>query len=223
MATYQSSLIEALRGKSAEPSIPSGMTFLPNPVNAPAPAMSAPRQRPTGGAFNPEKLVMQGMVPKVIGNRLQFAPAANDSADSGPGGDYMSGFSFDPTPVGQGINNSLADFGLALMAYGEAGKGIAPGSLLAGIAGNYIAGQQADRMGNAADALASMQQSNLPGMFSVSDANGNVYSMSTPDSIAAADAAMFGGMDMGGYSAADGVGSSGFDSTGSFDSGGWGW
>ena len=95
--------------------------------------------------------------------------------------------SYTPQSGGQGVNNSLANAGLAAMAYPT----LAPGGVAINAAGNYIAGQQADAMGRAGDLLASTPVSS--GMGTYSDKNGNVLTYSNPDTIAAADRAMFDG------------------------------
>lgn len=196
MATYRSSLIEALRSRPIDVGSASTVSFLPNPV---VPPVAARPQRPTTrspGVFNPPKLVMlpaeirppkQDIEPDQNFFNIVDAPTYYDSGaflstDSSVGGETGVG--------GQGISNDLADFGLALMAYGEAGKGLAPGSLAAGLVGSAIAGQQADAMGAAANTLADM--SAVPGISTISDASGNVIGVSSPASIAEADAATFG-------------------------------
>lgn len=210
MATYQSSLIEALRNRPQEEMPMSSVMLLPNPTTPSAPV--APRSLPARrGIFNPSRLTMApAVIPKKApANQIrpeEFLQMMPDVVGSGIGAD-VGGMNGGGYGVGQGVNTNLADFGLALMAYGEAGKGLAPGSLAAGVLGSAIAGQQADAMGRAADALSAIESADTPGVVSVSDMYGNVFGMSSPATIAAADAAMFGGGDaFGGYGSGDGWG-----------------
>lgn len=96
----------------------------------------------------------------------------------------------DIAPGGQGANANLASLGLGLMAYGDKAFGLLPGATLANIAGSYLAGREIDSAGRAAQALSDM--SSVPGITTISDRSGNVYGVSSPASIAAADAAIFG-------------------------------
>lgn len=105
---------------------------------------------------------------------------------------------------GQGVNNFTQSLGLGLMKAGQ----IAPALTgLTGLAANFIGGEmvdsQLDAMGQA-NAAAGVQ--NTPGVVSVSDQSGNVISRSSPASIAAADAAMFGGDSSGSNSVSDSQG-----------------
>lgn len=196
MATYKSALIEALRGRPMETPVGTSVSFLPNPVVTPVAV--TPRAPRASGIFNPAKLSLPPGVPgsasrkfvserpaPVVEPQLPIEYTGGGGNDMGGGGD---GFG---TP-GQGIDNNLADFGLALMAYGDLGYGLLPGGMAAKAAGNVIAGQQANAMGNAANTLAAIEAQDVPGIMSMSDKSGNVYSMSTPASIAAADAETFG-------------------------------
>lgn len=202
MATYRSSLIEALRGRSqgALPSM-SAVSFLPNPVSS-APSRATSRTAiPRRGIFNPAMLTMAPAViqPPPVANEIrpedfiENLPNVDvEVGGLGDGGQDNGGQGAGDYGVGQGVNSDLADLGLSLMAYGEAGRGLAPGSLAAGLAGNVIAGQQADAMGRAADALAEIESQDVPGVVSVSDKQGNVFGYSSPATIAASDAATFG-------------------------------
>lgn len=97
-----------------------------------------------------------------------------------------------PTPgasIGQGQNLGAQALGLGLLDYGQ--YGFAPGAGLANIAGGLLADSQIDAIsagyGNLGNNVANT------GMFSVTDANGNSYTVSNDASIAAQDAASFGG------------------------------
>lgn len=90
--------------------------------------------------------------------------------------------------VGQGVSNAATSLGLSLMGMPSMGlTGMALNAL-----GRAIAGQQADAMGRAASALSDIQANAIPGVSAVSDRSGNVFGYSSPATVAAADAAMFG-------------------------------
>jgi hypothetical protein len=89
--------------------------------------------------------------------------------------------------VGQGVNNNLQSAGLGLLNYSQ--NPIMPGALAAGLLGGIITDQQLQAM---SDAQAAAGQETTPGMQTVSDAYGNVISVSNPNSIEAANVAMFG-------------------------------
>ena len=91
---------------------------------------------------------------------------------------------------GQGISSTMTDIGQALTSYGE--NPYLPGGLGAGILGNIITGQQVDAMANAAEKLRETQQADLPGVKSVSDTQGNVYTISNPQTVAQSDYDTFG-------------------------------
>jgi len=216
MATYASDLIQALRAGSGQQGMPStgGVEFLPNPSVTYSP--KAPKQPLRTASIvdlrNPTLMSSQApFAPDVQLNRSPRSQTQNFGGSDGYfGADSVGGRG----SVGQGINSDLAGLGLGMMSYGERGMGIVPGSFAAGMFGSALAGQQVDAMGRAADALSAINSSALPGVVSVSDQNGNVFGFSSPATIAAADAAMFGdsvGSDAyGGYGAADGVGMSGW-------------
>ena len=97
-----------------------------------------------------------------------------------------------PTPgasIGQGQNLGAQTLGLGLLDYGQ--YSFAPGAGLANIAGGLLADSQIDAIsagyGNLGNNVANT------GMFSVTDVNGNSYTVSNDESIAAQDAANFGG------------------------------
>ena len=173
----------------------SAVSLLPNPVvNSVrvAPARPIPTR---GGMFNPARLAMApAVISRQVDEPKQIRPEEfiEMLPDVGGGIGNDNGGSGGGYGVGQGVNTDLADLGLSLMAYGEAGKGLAPGSLAAGAAGYAIAGQQADAMGRAADSLAAIEAQDAPGVVSVSDKHGNVFGYSSPATIAASDAATFG-------------------------------
>lgn len=111
------------------------------------------------------------------------ADAASAGDSSGGFGDSSGGLG----NVGQGVSNNAANAGLAMMGY----PSMAPYGPVVNAIGYGIAGQQADAMGAAADNLGAIQAANQLGVMSVSDVNGNTFSMVSPQSIAAADAAAF--------------------------------
>lgn len=192
---YNSSLIQSLRAATpAGPGNP-GVSMLPNPAPAPAPMFpSLPTPAATGLINDPPVLKMTPVTPgrataaTVPATLRAMIEQAYDAA-AGPGESAGGGGS----PVGQGINNNLSNLGLGLMAYGEAGKGLAPGSMAAGLVGSALAGQQVNAMGQAADALGTMQAAGLPpGVVAMSDQHGNVFGFSSPATVAAADSIAFG-------------------------------
>jgi hypothetical protein len=96
-----------------------------------------------------------------------------------------------PTPgasIGQGQNLGAQGLALGLLDYGQ--YGFAPGAGLANIAGGLLANSQIDAIsagyGNLGNNVANT------GMFSVTDANGNSYTVSNDASIAAQDASVGG-------------------------------
>jgi hypothetical protein len=91
---------------------------------------------------------------------------------------------------GQGISSTMTDIGQALSSYGE--MPYLPGGLGMKVIGNIITGQQAEAMGDAAEKLRTIQQNPLPGTQTISDVNGNVYTVSNPQTIEQADRDMFG-------------------------------
>jgi hypothetical protein len=114
-------------------------------------------------------------------------------------------------PGGQGISNDMVSAALAAMAASEnpALRMISPSLAgLLGAGGSHFAGRQADAMGEAGNKLAASQPLANFGIGTTSDSDGNVRTFSSPDSIAAADRAMFGVGD-GGYGSYYGSGSIG--------------
>ena len=105
---------------------------------------------------------------------------------------------------GQGISSTLTDIGQALSSYGE--MPYLPGGLGMGIVGNLITGYQADAMGNAADKLRDIGANPLPGVTTISDRNGNIFTVSNPTSIAASDVRDFGTEILNTTNAPDGAG-----------------
>lgn len=157
------------------------------------------------GLADPEKWKVPE--PLLPGNVLSSvaAPLFAESDPSGYGpGSAVGGQS--GAPVGQGISNAAVSAGLAAMGVPSpaAAMGItnptaasvvnamSPMGMVAAMglnaAGSAVAGQQADAMGQAQAALDAM--SAVPGITTVSDANGNVVGISNDASIAAADAAV---------------------------------
>ena len=108
--------------------------------------------------------------------------------------------------IGQGQNLGAQGLALGLLGYGQ--YGFAPGAGTAGLLGGLLADAQIDAIsagyGNLGNNVANT------GMFSVTDVNGNSYTVSNDKSIAAQDAATF-GHDSGitgtnSFSAPDGMG-----------------
>lgn len=95
-----------------------------------------------------------------------------------------------PSSPGQGISSGLTDLGLGLMGLAESAPGLATG--IAGAIGSAIAGSQANAMGEAQSALGTISDMGeaAPGIASMSDSQGNVVSVSSPATVAAADAAI---------------------------------
>lgn len=150
-------------------------------------------------------------------SELGLVPYDGGADGSGGGGDAgASSGGGGRAGVGQGISAAATGLGLGLMGYGEAGRGLAPGSLAAGIIGGYLAGQQADAMGLAAAHMGDLQSAATPGVMAVSDPMGNIIGVSSPASVAAADAAMFGDLS----DAAAGSGPAGGPGGGSVDAAG---
>ena len=107
--------------------------------------------------------------------------------DGGGDGDSTGGA---PGPsIGQGQNLGAQGLALGLLDYGQ--YGFAPGAGPAGLLGGLLADAQIDAIsegyGNLGNNVADT------GMFSVTDPNGNSYTVSNDASIAAQDAASFGG------------------------------
>ena len=97
-----------------------------------------------------------------------------------------------PTPgasIGQGQNLGAQALGLGLLDYGQ--YGFAPGAGPAGLLGGLLADAQIDAISEGYNNLGNNVANT--GMFSVTDANGNSYTISNDASIAAQDAASFGG------------------------------
>jgi hypothetical protein len=111
---------------------------------------------------------------------------------------------------GQGVSSAAQQLGLGLMAYGDIP--LMPYGMLASAVGKGIADQQINAMSTAQQTMQDMIEQGLPGLgiSIVSDANGNIIGVSSPESIAAADLAMFGppdsGFGPGGDSGDSGVG-----------------
>jgi len=98
-------------------------------------------------------------------------------------------------PGGQGINNDVANAALKALAIGEnkATMALSPtAAVLAKFLGGLVADRQTDAMGAAGQKLAASQSLSDLGIGTTSDANGNVRTYSTPESIAKADALAFG-------------------------------
>jgi len=171
--------------------------------------------------------------PDVTGyQRPQIAPqqfvGTNVAAptDTGSGGIPMGSGGFSAPVGGQGINNSLVSGGLGMMAMAENPmmQGYSPLiAALMGIVGGQVVDGQIDGMSAAAaKAEAASALSNL-GIQTISDADGNIRTISTPESIAAADAGMFSGESSYGNTTGENM-SSGGNYSGGYDGGltyGW--
>lgn len=119
---------------------------------------------------------------------------------SGRGGN-ISGGGGASSDGGQGVSQAVAASALAAMAASEnpAIRALFPSiSALLGIGGRAVADQQIDAMGKTDSKLAASQPFGTYGIGTVSDADGNVRTFSSPSTIAAADRAMFGGGSGGG-------------------------
>lgn len=151
--------------------------FQYSPVQA-----QAPMYRPA-----PQQAPAQQTAPQ------QSAPVQKSSQGSGFTIGGSGGGS--SNPGGQGISNNVAGAALAAMAASEnpAIRALFPSvAAMLGVAGSAVAGQQADAMGAAGNKLAASQPLANLGIGTVSDADGNVRTVSTPSLISAADRAMFG-------------------------------
>lgn len=94
--------------------------------------------------------------------------------------------------IGQGISSTNQDLGFALMDYGQTAGGMMPGGALANAIGTSMIDSQINAIDNSFDAMDSANS--MPGVVSVSDAQGNIGSFSTPGSVALSDANTFGGI-----------------------------
>lgn len=155
-----------------------GFQFAPTQANIPT---YTPTQRPAQSAAQ------------------TVSPA--ERQQQGGGGGFSSGGGSGSTGSGQGISNDVAASALAAMAASEnpALRMLSPTiAALFGLGGYGVAGQQADAMGAAGDKLGASQSLANLGIGTVSDADGNVRTYSSPATLAAADAAMFGLNTLGG-------------------------
>ena len=134
------------------------------------------------------------------------APLSKSSIRVDGGGDGESIGGAPGASIGQGQNLGAQGLALGLLGYGQ--YGFAPGAGTAGLLGGLLADAQIDAIsagyGNLGNNVANT------GMFSVTDVNGNSYTVSNDKSIAAQDAATF-GHDSGitgtnSFSAPDGMG-----------------
>lgn len=150
-----------------------GFQFAPTQASIPT---YKPEQRqqgaPTGGAQ--------------VGG-LMGAPGQGGGIQRGSGGMSNDG--------GQGISADTTQAALQAMALSEnpAIRALSPSiAALLGLGGYAVAGQQADAMGAAGNHLAASQPLANLGIGTISDADGNVRTISNPAMVAAADASMFG-------------------------------
>ena len=116
------------------------------------------------------------------------APLSKSSIRVDGGGDGESIGGAPGASIGQGQNLGAQGLALGLLGYGQ--YGFAPGAGTAGLLGGLLADAQIDAIsagyGNLGNNVANT------GMFSVTDVNGNSYTVSNDKSIAAQDAATFG-------------------------------
>ncbi|MGA0096381.1 MAG: hypothetical protein ACO3IP_07700 [Burkholderiaceae bacterium] len=98
--------------------------------------------------------------------------------------------------LGQGISSTQQNIGLGLMNYGQTAGGLLPGGTIANAVGQAMVDSQINAINESLGLLGTIGQQ--PGMVSVSDAQGNVASMVTPQSIAKADFDEFGVVSIGG-------------------------
>ena len=116
------------------------------------------------------------------------APLSKSSIRVDGGGDGESIGGAPGASIGQGQNLGAQGLALGLLGYGQ--YGFAPGAGTAGLLGGLLADAQIDAIsagyGNLGNNVANT------GMFSVTDVNGNSYTVSNDKSIAAQDAASFG-------------------------------
>lgn len=162
-------------GQSGAPAV-RGYQYRPSPVQAPIyrPAQQAPQVAAPG-----------------VSNSTQPGRTGQGGGNINVGG----GGQGSGAPGGQGINNGVTSAALQAMAASEnpAIRALSPAlAALLGFGGYAVAGQQADAMGAAGNHLAASQPLANLGIGTISDADGNVRTISTPGMIAAADASMFG-------------------------------
>jgi hypothetical protein len=144
-------------------------------------------------------------VPPVAANVSGGAEGASDMPGSSApvGGQGTSGL-VDASgnfvgDLGQGISSTQQNIGLGLMNYGQTLNGFLPGGSVANAVGQAMVDSQIDAINESLGLLGTIGQQ--PGMVSVSDAQGNVASMVTPESLAVSDYMEFGvapGLSIGG-------------------------
>lgn len=157
----------------------------------------------TGGAYTPRPLsdlnAVRAAKQAEIAQRNAAAVTTTPTAQSalanyvsgGGGADYGMASS-GGYGIGQGVNQNAAALGLNLMAGSEKLQMVSPFlSAIMGLIGTSIADQQINANSAADAALSQIATENMPGVLSVSDKDGNIYSKVTPESIAKADAAIF--------------------------------
>lgn len=98
--------------------------------------------------------------------------------------------------LGQGINSAQQNIGLALMNYGQTLNGFLPGGFVANAVGQAMVDSQINAIDESLGLLGTIGEQ--PGVISVTDAQGNVASMVTPESIAQSDFDEFGVVSIGG-------------------------
>lgn len=123
-----------------------------------------------------------------------YSYGGTGSGGGGYAGQYGGG-GYSTAPGGQGISNDATSAALKSMAIGNnpAVRVLSPTlAALLGFGGASVAGRQADAMGEAGDKLAASQSLANLGIGTIADADGNVRTYSSPQTIAAADALNFG-------------------------------
>ena len=165
------------------------------PVSSNNSNLLVPDYRTLSDRYKQEYLI-QNLIENQGGDSAGDVGAPAGSTSNGVGGYGSSGI-VDSSGnfvggVGQGISSGQQNLGLALMDYGQTAGGALPLGGLANAIGTSMVDQQIDAIDDSFDALGSA--SNQPGVVSVSDAQGNVGTFSTPGSVALSDANTFGGI-----------------------------
>lgn len=157
-------------------------------VNEPSPLLWGLTQGPYG------PLLAYDIGPKTTPNFAPLAPGAPRQTAATQG--YLSGQEgpgMESTPSGggvpgQGVSSLAQGLGLGLMAYGS--NPLMPFGLPASLIGKALVDQQIGAMGKAQSEMENMLS--VPGITVISDENGNIIGVSSPQSVAAADVANFG-------------------------------
>lgn len=165
------------------------------PVSSNNSNLLVPDYRTLSDRYKQEYLI-QNLIENQGGDSAGDVGAPAGSTSNGVGGYGSSGI-VDSSGnfvggVGQGISSGQQNLGLALMDYGQTAGGLVPLGGLANAIGTAMVDQQINAIDDSFGALSSA--GNQPGVVSVSDAQGNVGTFSTPGSVALSDANTFGGI-----------------------------